>query len=57
MTRRKGAEEARNQYTLYYSPKGDRKVDYHTIEVRVRREGLTILARQGYYGGTLVETR
>jgi VWFA-related protein len=49
-------EEARNQYTLTYSPKGDRKVDYHSIEVRVRREGLTILARQGYYGGTFTET-
>jgi len=48
-------EEARNQYILYYSPKGDRKVDYHSIEVRVRREGLTVLARQGYYGGTLVD--
>lgn len=45
-------EEARNQYTLVYSPQGERKVDYHSIEVRVRREGLTILARQGYYGGT-----
>jgi len=45
-------EEARNQYTLVYSPQGDRKVDYHSIEVRVRREGMTILARQGYYGGT-----
>jgi hypothetical protein len=31
-------------------------VDYHSIEVRVRREGLTILARQGYYGGTFAET-
>jgi len=50
------AEEARNQYILYYSPKGDRKVDYHNIEVRVRREGLTVLARQGYYGGTLVDS-
>jgi len=49
------AEEARNQYTLTYSPRGDRKVDYHTIEVRVRREGLTILAREGYYGGTFTE--
>ena len=48
-------EEARNQYTLTYSPKGDRKVDYHAIEVRVRREGLTILAREGYYGGTFTE--
>lgn len=45
-------EEARNQYTLIYSPHGDSKVDYHKIEVRVRREGLTILTRQGYYGGT-----
>lgn len=45
-------EEARNQYTLTFSPRGDRKLDYHTIEVRVRREGLTVLAREGYYGGT-----
>jgi VWFA-related protein len=46
------SEEARNQYVLVYSPQGDRKVDYHSIEVRVRREGLEILARKGYYGGT-----
>ena len=45
-------EEARNQYTLIYSPAGDRNVDYHSIEVRVKREGLTILSRKGYYGGT-----
>jgi len=45
-------EEARNQYTLVYSPRGESKVDYHTIEVRVRREGLTVLAREGYFGGT-----
>jgi VWFA-related protein len=45
-------EEARNQYTLVYSPRGDSKVDYHTIEVRVRRESMTVLAREGYYGGT-----
>jgi VWFA-related protein len=43
-------EEARNQYTLAYTPAGtDRGVDYHSIEVRVKREGLTILAREGYY--------
>jgi VWFA-related protein len=46
------AEEARNQYTLIYSPNGERPVDYHSIEVRVRREGLEILTRKGYYGGT-----
>ena len=45
-------EEARNQYTLAFAPKGERKVDYHTLEVRVRREGLSILTREGYYGGT-----
>jgi Ca-activated chloride channel family protein len=48
-------EEARNQYTLTYNPKGDSNKDYHSIEVRVRRDGLTILAREGYYSGTLTE--
>ena len=46
-------EEARNQYTLAYAPAGtDRGAEYHEIEVRVKREGLTILAREGYYGGS-----
>jgi Ca-activated chloride channel family protein len=45
-------EEARNQYTLAYAPSGtDRGAEYHAIEVRVKREGLTILAREGYYAG------
>ena len=45
-------EEARNQYTLAYAPTGtDRGAEYHSIEVRVRREGLTILTREGYYAG------
>ncbi len=48
-------EEARNQYTLTYNPRGDTKKDYHSIEVRVRREGLTILAREGYYSGALTD--
>jgi len=48
----KVTEEARNQYTLAYSPSGtDRGEEYHSIEVRVRREGLTILTREGYYAG------
>jgi Ca-activated chloride channel homolog len=47
-------EEARNQYTLVYAPTGtDRNADYHAIEVRVRREGLTILTREGYYSGAV----
>jgi len=46
------AEEARNQYVLAYAPAGtDRSLEYHSIEVRVRREGLTILTREGYYAG------
>ncbi|HXM92581.1 MAG TPA: VWA domain-containing protein [Candidatus Dormibacteraeota bacterium] len=45
-------EEARNQYTLAYSPTGtNRALDYHSIEVRVKREGLTVDAREGYYAG------
>jgi VWFA-related protein len=43
-------EEARNQYTLAYQPRGnDRVKSYHSVEVRVRRPGLTILTREGYY--------
>ena len=43
-------EEARNQYTLAYAPHGtDRGADYHTIEVRVKRPGLSLLSRDGYY--------
>jgi len=45
-------EEARNQYTLAYVPRGVKSAqDYHTVEVRVKREGLTILARDKYYTG------
>jgi len=43
-------EEARNQFTLAYAPKNqDRSKDYHLIEVRVKRPGLDLNARQGYY--------
>jgi Ca-activated chloride channel homolog len=47
-------EEARNQYVLAYAPTGtDRSLEYHSIEVRVRREGLKILTREGYYVGAM----
>jgi len=43
-------EQARNQYTLAYAPRGtDRTREYHSIEVRIRRPSLTLLARDGYY--------
>lgn len=43
-------EQARNEYTLTFAPDDvpqDR--DYHDIDVHVRRPGLTIEARHGYY--------
>ncbi|GAC1671757.1 MAG: hypothetical protein NVS9B4_27060 [Candidatus Acidiferrum sp.] len=44
------AEQARHQYTLAYSPTGtDRGLSFHSIEVRVKRPGLTLNAREGYY--------
>jgi VWFA-related protein len=47
-------EEARNQYTLTFSPHGaDKTHDYHTIEVRVRRPDLKVSARDGYYQSAL----
>lgn len=47
-------EEARNQYTLEYSPHGtDPGREHHTIEVRVQREGVSILTREGYFAGAL----
>ena len=44
--------EARNQYTLGYTPTGLRRpppVPYRSIEVLVDRPGLKIFAKDGYY--------
>lgn len=48
-------EQARNQYTLTFSPQ-DVSIakDYHSIDVRVERPDLTIEARQGYYDSSLI---
>ena len=47
-------EQARNQYTLAYAPQGNEKAkDYHTVEVRVRRPGLKIITREGYYSALI----
>lgn len=44
------ADQARNQYTLSYSPDHkDRIVTYHSIEVKVKLGGLNVQARQGYF--------
>ena len=43
-------EQARLQYTLGYASKGtNRAKEYHEIEVRVKRGGLSVQARQGYF--------
>jgi len=47
-------EEARNEYTLAYVPRDtSRGKEYHDIEVRVKREGLTILTKNRYYTGAV----
>ena len=44
------SEQARNQYTIGYSgAHTDRSKAYHSIEVRVKRPGLSLLTRDGYY--------
>ncbi len=48
-------EQARNQYTLTFSPQDiNPNKDYHSIEVRVLRPGLSIEARKGYYQSTML---
>jgi VWFA-related protein len=49
-------EEARNEYTLAYVPRDIKNgKDYHDVEVRVKREGLTILTRNKYYTGGVTQ--
>jgi VWFA-related protein len=46
----RASEQARNQYTIAFSgAHADRSKPYHTIEVRVKRPGLSLLTRDGYY--------
>lgn len=42
-------QTARNQYTIGYYAKGSPSSQYRSIEVRVRKPGLKVLARDGYY--------
>ena len=49
-------EQARNQYTLAYAPQGnDKTKDYHSVEVRVKRAGLNILTREGYFSAQIAQ--
>ncbi|HWR13291.1 MAG TPA: VWA domain-containing protein [Terriglobales bacterium] len=42
-------QEARNQYTIGYLTRPSASSQYRSIEVRVRRPGLKVIARDGYY--------
>jgi VWFA-related protein len=41
--------QARNQYTLGYSTRATPSTDYRSIEVRIHRGGLKVIARDGYF--------
>jgi VWFA-related protein len=43
-------EELRNQYSLGYTPEGsDAEIGYHRINLTVKKKGLTVQARDGFY--------
>ncbi len=42
-------DTARNQYTLGYTTQATKSSSYRSIEVKVHRAGLIVLAKQGYY--------
>lgn len=42
-------EQARNQYTLGYQTRSTAAGNYRSIEVRVKRPGLRVYAKDGYY--------
>ncbi len=45
-------EEARHEYTLAYVPRGTHPTsNYHKVQVRVTRPGVSVKTRQGYYTG------
>jgi Ca-activated chloride channel family protein len=41
--------EFRSAYVLYYSPRGVDRAGYHSIEVKVKRDGAQVQARRGYF--------
>ncbi len=51
-------EQARNEYTLTFSPQEVAKgQDYHPMEVRVKRPGLSVESRDGYYESAIAPGR
>lgn len=48
---RQALENFRSSYVLFYSPTGVERTGFHTITVTVTRQGATVQARRGYFGG------
>jgi VWFA-related protein len=40
----------RSTYVLYYTPTGVERTGYHTIDVKVDKDGAKVQARRGYFG-------
>jgi Ca-activated chloride channel family protein len=49
-TFKKILQEFHTRYVLTYSPTGVRAGGFHTLDIRVKRRGLTVKARTGYVG-------
>jgi Ca-activated chloride channel homolog len=45
---RRMLQEFRSSYVLYFTPRGVERTGAHTLEVRVKRPGVTVRARRGY---------
>ena len=42
-------ERFRSTYVLHYSPRGVDRTGFHALEVRVKRDNVTVTARRGYF--------
>ncbi|HVL68760.1 MAG TPA: VWA domain-containing protein [Vicinamibacterales bacterium] len=47
---RRVLDEFRSAYVLYYTPAGVDRAGYHKLDVKVKREAVTVQARRGYFG-------
>lgn len=45
-------EEFRHRYLVSYSPRGAAKDGWHRLDVRVRKDGVSVKARPGYLAGS-----
>ena len=45
---RRVLDDFRASYVLYFSPHGVRSGGLHTLDVRVKRDGVDVRARRGY---------